>query len=157
MAQSRGRVYIIMVQTELGTKERLKEIFEKILPNLILPGFKQGECIVPHARKYVKQVLRMNNWSPTVPPPSQDRVSKLPSPPANCWEVVGFYFGGKTEFVRWFSLSERFRAVQSGSKCVRAIPKFVRAIPKSKGVFPELFLKINCVFPELFLKESVFS
>lgn len=95
MAQSRGRVYIIMVQTELGTKERLKEIFEKILPNLILPGFKQGECIVPHARKYVKQVLRMNNWSPTVPPPSQDRVSKLPSPQQIVGKLLVFILGEK--------------------------------------------------------------
>ncbi len=135
MAQSRGRVYIILVQTQLATKERLEEIFEKCLPNLILPGFKQGECIVPHARNYVKEVLRMYNWSPTLPPPSQDRVSKLPNSPENCWEyfieVAGFYFSGKAEFVRWFSFSERFRAVQSGS----------RAIPKSKRVFPELFLK----------------
>ena len=73
MAQSRSRVYIVMVQDHLASKEKLVRVFDSILKGRVLPAFQRdGRGTVSQAREFVENFLTTMEWVPTMPTESKD-------------------------------------------------------------------------------------
>ena len=134
MAQSRGRVYMVLVQKQLASAHKLKYVFEHVLRGKILPAFqKGGRGTVSQARAYVERVLKGMEWSRTLPADSKD-----------CWLVAGcpVWLWGFLPiqphsnllhflFLRWPAMcSLCFGIAQSGPERFRTLSKWPRTISK---------------------------
>ena len=74
-----------MVHKKLLAAGEVDNIFDHILPHIILPSFKQYDReLVSNSREYVQKILEEQGQNPTFPLPSKDW-STQPTTPKNCF------------------------------------------------------------------------